>query len=812
MLTSIITALLLPALVCEDVQDTMKVVSLDEVSVVSNVKEIGTLRQQPTSSTHVSLAKLSSKGDNGIKSLGAMVPNFFVPDYGSKQSSVVYMRGIGSRIGTPAVGLYVDNVPYYDKTAFDFSFFDVESIDVLRGPQSTLYGRNAMSGLIRVHSYNPFYHNGTSVRLGYATAEQRRQASATHYQRVNDKFAFSAGAFYNGSDGFFRNSVTGKKVDASEAGGGRLRAIWKASGRLTFDANLSYEYSDEGAYPYYYTGALKGDEQYEALQGKISSNLESRYRRGLLNASVNTEYKTDAVTLNSVTAFQNINDRMFMDQDFLADDIYSLEQKQKINNISEEILLKNNGLKRWNWIVGANVFYQKQNIKAPVTFRKDGVAWLNSTINTNANKYMPSVAAGPMTMNFQFADNILGEELAFVNDFDTPVFGAALFHQSTFNNLFGIEGLSAALGLRLDYEDMRMTYDASYAFQHAYSLSGLLTPMNRQVEMVKEATYNEAGKYQGKMSNDYLKLLPKLSVMYNFAHGNVYATVSRGYRSGGYNPQDISEMLRAKMQTDMMATVRDVTVPVLDAQPMVPADKKEQIKQILDRMATGTPIDYSNLCTYSPEYAWNYEVGTHMDFLDRALSLDFSAFVIDVTDLQLSKMSENGFGRTITNAGRSRSIGMELSLRAHPVKALSLGAAYGLTNSTFRKYSLYDDAEKAEVDCRGNNVPFVPSNTLNLDAEYTFELNSNALRSITVGADYSYVGKIYWDELNKYSQSSYGLLGAHLSFSFKNFDVQFWGRNLTDKKYNTFWFESMSRGFEQHGKPLQFGATISAHL
>lgn len=824
MITSIISALLLPAMalangqdnvqngLADNAQDTVKVVSLDEVSIVSNIKETGTLRQQPASSTHISAARLSAKGENGIKAVGTMAPNFFVPDYGSKQTSAIYMRGIGSRIGTPAVGLYVDNVPYYDKTAFDFSFFDVESIDVLRGPQSTLYGRNTMGGLIKVHTYNPFYHNGTTVRLGYATAEQRRQASVSHYHRISDTFAFSAGGFYEGSDGFFRNDLTGKKVDGMESGGGRLRAIWKATDRLTFDANLGYEYSDEGAYPYYYTGALSGTEQYADCIGKITSNLESRYRRGLLNASLNTEYKTEALTLNSVTAFQNINDRMFMDQDFLKDDIYSLEQKQKINNISEEIILKNNGVKPWNWIVGANVFYQMQNINAPVTFRKDGVAWLNSIINTNANKYLPSIAAGPMTMNFVFADNINGDVLRFDDDSDTPAFGAALFHQSTFNDLFGVKGLTASVGLRLDYEKMKLDSETYFEFSHTYSLNGLLTPANRLVTMVKENSYDVNSTMVLGVDNDYLQVLPKASLTYSFAHGNVYGTVSRGYRSGGYNVQNISELLRSDVQVYMMKDVSNVTLPILENQPMVPADAKEKIKKVFGEMSTFKPFDANELCGYKPEYAWNYEIGTHLDFFDRALTADLSAFLINVSDLQLSKMSETGLGRTIINAGKSRSVGMEMALRAHPVSQLSIGAAYGLTSATFRKYEVYDDVNKVDVDCKGNKVPFVPSSTLNVDAAYTINIKSDILRSVTLGADYSYIGKIYWDELNKYSQSAYGLLGANISLAFKNVNLHLWGKNLTDTKYNTFWFESMSRGFEQHGKPLQFGATVQLSI
>lgn len=810
---SLLAAVALAISTPENIQDTLKTVSLDEINVVSNIKETGTLRQQPASTTYLSQDILYSKGATGMKSLGTLAPNLFMPDYGSKQTSAIYMRGIGSRIGNPSVGLYMDNVPFYEKSAFDFSFYDIESIDILRGPQSTLYGRNAMSGLIRVHTRNPLYYNGTDIRLGFASKENRRQASVTHYHHVNDKLAFSAGGFYDGGDGFFRNALSDKKTDGTQSGGGRIRAIFKANERLSFDGNISYEYSDEGAYPYFYTGTVDGNEQYGDYIGKISANLEGRYRRGLLNASVNTSYKTEAITLNSVTAYQNINDRMFMDQDFLADDIYSLEQKQKIGILSEELILKNNGKKAWNWLIGANFFRQWQNIKAPVTFRKDGVAWLNSTINTNANKYMPPVAAGPMTMNFVFADNIQGEALRFDDDFETPTTGLALFHQSTLNDLLGVEGLSASVGLRLDYEKMNMDYKAWYDFEHIYSLKGLLTPMNKEVTMVPEQTFHENNSsLKGTVSNDYLEFLPKVSLMYSFDAGNVYATMSRGYRSGGYNAQNISELLRMQMQTDMMRNVRDVTVPILEKQPMVPADKKETIKEILDRMATETPADVEGSCSYKPEYAWNYEIGTHLNFLDRTLTMDFTAFLSNISDLQLSKMSATGLGRTIHNAGKSRSIGIETALRFTPVKELSLGIAYGYTHSTFKDYAIYDDGQKKEIDCNGNYVPYIPSSTLNLDAAYAFQINKGMLKSLTVGADYSFAGKIYWDEQNLHSQDSYGIMGARIQLDFGCFDLQLWGRNLTNSSYNTFWFESMKRGFEQHGKPLQLGATASLHI
>ena len=130
--------------------------------------------------------------------------------------------------------------------------------------------------------------------------------------------------------------------------------------------------------------------------GKISYNDRSSYRRGLLNSGVNIEYQANNFILSAVTGYQNLNDRMFLDQDFTERDIFNIEQKQRANTISEEIVLKAKPGKRWQWATGAFGFYQWLHTTGPVLFKEEGVKWsLKTTPMQLLKKYLPNPELPP---------------------------------------------------------------------------------------------------------------------------------------------------------------------------------------------------------------------------------------------------------------------------------------------------------------------------------------------------------------------------------------------------------------------------------
>lgn len=761
------TCLLSATALAEDIntlpKDTTKVIDIEEVVVIASPKETGKLRELPNAVSLISQKDMQANQITTLKNVSALVPNFFMPDYGSKITSAVYIRGIGSRINTPAVGLYVDNIPYIDKSAFDFNFYDIERIDILRGPQGTLYGRNTMGGLIKVHTRSPFSYQGTDVKLSYGSKSNYRSASLTHYHRWNEHFAFSAGGYYEGSDGFFRNAYNGKKIDNMEAGGGRIRAIWLPSDNLKLDFTIGYDYSDEGGYPYYYTGALnKSKEEYKEHIGKISYNRDCGYRRGLFNTGLNIEYQGNSFIMNAVTGYQNLTDRMYLDQDFLPVDIYNIEQKQRINTLSEEITFKSKKNQRWIWVTGASGFYQWLHTDAPVTFQSEGIQWLENNINKG-------MASSGMPINLK----ILSETMPVPGIFDTPVLGAAIFHQSTFNHLL-FENLSATVGLRLDYEKNKIDYNSSAAMNIQMYMAG--KPMGKPME--------QAAEFIGKLDDDHVQLLPKFALKYDFnKQNNIYATVSRGFRSGGYNIQMFSELLQSALK---------------------------------QRPGAGSAVsddEIKNLVTYKPEYSWNYEIGSHLSLFGGKLKTDLAAFYMDTRNQQIAKFVESGLGRMMVNAGSSESYGAEVSLTASVNRNLSLNGSYGYTHSTFKKYDAGKSSSDENIDYSGHYVPFVPRHIMNVGANYSFFLGGNKwAQSLTVGLNYTGAGKIYWTEKNDVSQSFYGTLNGRISLQAKALQIDFWGRNLTNKDYTTFYFESMERGFEQRSKPLQLGVDVRYHF
>ena len=159
----------------------------------------------------------------------------------------------------------------------------------------------------------------------------------------------------------------------------------------------------------------------------------------------------------------------------------------------------------------------------------------------------------------------------------------------------------------------------------------------------------------------------------------------------------------------------------------------------------------------------------------------------------------------MVNAGKSTSYGFDLSANAWmPLgkNTLLLNAAYGFTHAKFDDYV-------GEEDYSGNYVPFAPRYTLSAAAELEVPVKNVVLN---MGANIKGAGRTYWTEDNSASEPFYLLLGAHVGATYKQFTLNFWGKNLTDCSYVPFYFVSMQQGFAQPCRPIQFGVDLTINL
>ena len=767
----------------EALTDSSKVVDLDEVVVVSQPKEQVRLRLQPVSSNVFGSEQLQQLNVRDLSQLSQYVPSFVMPSYGSRLTSSMYVRGIGSRINNPAVGVYYDNIPLMSKSAFNNHFYMLDRVDVLRGPQGTLYGQNTEGGLVRIYSKNPMNYQGTDVRLGIGTGLYSN-VEVAHYHRPSEKLAFSVAGFYSGLKGFIDNQNFDKKNDLTNEAGGKLRLMYAPNKKLTFDWTADYQYVNQNGFGYgemiKETGS-QGDMEFKTKPEDPSTTIMNGYKRNMFTTGLNISYNTDKLLFTSTTSYQFLEDLMLMDQDYMAGDYLQLSQAQKMNALTQEFVLRNHDTSRWQHTTGLFGSYQWMRTDAPVYFG-DGItapignaianAMKNSMIKGMLGRFM---AQGMTAEQAQAAAEAavakmgvtMTAEMAVPGLYHTPQMSLGLYHES---NILITDRLKATVGLRLAHDWAKIEYDA-LAYMNMTGGTANAT-----------ATYHLTSHVADARSKSFTQLLPKFALTYTFDEniGNIYALVSKGYRAGGYNFQMFSDIL----QTDLNAHQQDAMRGDYDVEH--------------------TAADYDAIeetTQYKPEESWNYELGTHLNLFGGSTHLDLSLYYMQIRNQQLSVMMPgSNYGRIMVNAGKSHSCGVEATLRGRAFdNAFDWGVTYAFTNAKFDEYDTYND----------NYVPFVPQHTFSAMADYHFG-------NFTIGANLAGQGKTWWDEANTFSQKLYATLGAHADYDFGPVLVSLWGRNITNTNYNTFAIASSAVGgthyFAQKANPIQVGADVRIHF
>ena len=722
-------------------------IELVEISASLKAENRGS---KPISATTMTMAQIEQRGIGSIKELSLIAPNFYQPDYGSSITSSIYVRGFGSRIDQPVLGLTIDDVPVRNKNSYDFDLFDIRRIELLRGPQGTLYGRNTSGGVMNITSLSPFDWQGFRA-MAELTSNLSQRASMAFYTKPTERLGVSFTVAGNNEMGYFTNTYNNTMCDAGYNFGGRLRLQWLANSRFSLDNILTAGYTNEGGYAYHLYNTESG------TYNPIAYNDPSNYKRLTISDGLVLHWNSDNIRLQSTTSVQYLGDVMTLDQDFTPKSMFTLSQQQSELAITEDIVIRNaDTTSRWQWLCGLFGFAKWLDISSPVTFKHDGVEELIlGNINNGIHTVFPDNNIKFDTDNFVIA-----------SDFNIPTYGTALYHQSYFD--FGRWRLTAGLRFDLEYTSMEYHSKAELGYMFDYTMTDFKPLLTE---------------FKGREKQLFWEVLPKLSIEYNTSVGNIYGTITRGYKSGGYNTQIFSDILQSKMMNDMLS---DLGIE-------------------LESAAGQTSYDSASATRYKPETSWNFEIGSHLRPV-KGLNIDAAAFWIECFDQQVTVLPKGmSTGRMMSNAARARSYGVELSVD-YGYKGFNIRSDYGYTNARFRKYN--DGVE----EYAGKRIPYSPEHTAALIASYSWHIDNPTLHNITLSADWRGTGSIYWNEANTLKQPFYSLLGAQLSLRMNRVQLTIWGRNLLNTKYDQFYFKSVGNEFLSKGKPLSAGIRVNVSI
>ena len=730
-------------------QDSIQTNHLEQVVIRSYVPQRPTAPSvgQPAALTWITSRDLSQYRMQSITDLTGRVPSLFVPDYGSKRSAAIYLRGSGARSSGQTIGLYVDGVPVLNKSGFNFDIPGITGVEVLRGPQGTLYGRNAMSGIINYYTRSAFDQPGGEAKLT-AGSHRLLRGSVEQAFRLSDKVGLSYGLSGTTRRGYFYNETRQAYQDSLRMVGGFAKLEYRPTEQLEMALSLSGDYVQQGGFPY------RTDDPRTKQPLPLSADAPETYERHTASLRYLLGYKWGRVQLQSATSYQYLFDETHMDMDALPVSYFYVTQRMREHGVTQEFILKNlregSARRRYDWSLGLFGYYDAKHVEAPVTFTHAAMSALLGPQLAAAHRRNPRIP------QMSYYDPERADKHN-ANTFEMPDWGVALYHESA---LHLDKNWTLTAGLRLDYE------------QHQIDYHSVGYPLGVQIAIpggTPQTITTPAVTLKGTQRVDYWHLLPKLALSYRPSERvHAYATVSRGVKTGGFNEQSFSDLITTAQQQAL---------------------RGQQVDPALIPSAT----------TYKPEHSWSYELGARYALPSAGLELSSSIYLMQVRDLQLTRFVASGAGRMVGNAGSSRTLGFELSATQRLWSSLRAHLNYSLTDARF--------TEETTAAKKGNFVPFIPRHTYSvmLSANEPLSRHLRLLGEV----EYAGLGEIYWREDNTTRESLQSTLRARLGLSYDRYTLALWGANLTDNSYTVFQAASPLGRLFQTSAPRTLGVDLS---
>lgn len=722
---------------------------LEEV-VVTAQKRAQSLQDVPMSVSAVTDAAIKNAGISSLDEVKNLVPALNIYSAASPAMSSIAIRGAGTGASDPtlepSVGVFVDGV-FMPRSVFGMSdLVDIDRVEVLLGPQGTLYGKNTNAGVVSVHTKDApsEFEAEVEVSLGEDNLQETKLSIG---DVLTDGLGYRVAAVSRLRDGFMSDEISGDDhYNQLDRQAYRGQVFWEPNDIFSVrtiayyslsDANGSeneLEYNPASAY-YGYLGALGQTPGIDSGDRKVSLTQPGGGRLEVQGASVQLDYELGSgLSLTSITAYQEWEqDNLYSDGDGTALPILATNDRMDEQSISQELRLTSPGGETVDWVAG--LFYFKSNMhrgsQEDIYAQYGGLPFVASPV---------ALAA--------VAPNLIevGDYAFWENKYETE--SLAVFGQATWNIT---ENTSLTAGLRYGEEDKDFamhvsSYDVDgtlFNFANWFTgdyTGGSFVPLTSGSLTTNPADFLSWGPVDRENDRSDDDVTGMLSLNHTIDDAMLYATVSTGSKSGGFNGS------------------------------FGPAGTDER--------------------GFEQEDTINYEVGAKIDgLLDGRMRLNLAYFYTEYKDFQAATFDPTTVSFFVINAGKQVTQGVDLDLTYMVSESLTLTTKLEYLDA---KYKDFEGANCHALtggpgcDQSGMRMPFAANWTGSVALDYSLPLNND-------DEIYAHVGMSFKSDHSAdptfapYAEGvNYELWDARFGWRNDNWDISIWGKNLTDETYTQF--------------------------
>ena len=789
---------------------------LEEI-VVTAQKRVESLQDIPISITTIDGGKIEEAGINNIEDLAAYVPNLMLTE--NAVATSIVMRGVGpgaNQSFEQSVGLYVDGIHLAKGRQTRTGLFDLERVEVLRGPQGILFGKNTLAGAINVSSATPLPGDEFSGKISVGIESNDGQEIQAHLAgSITDKLAVRFAFKDREDDGYLPNSLINRDGPSTEETLWRLAATWQPTDNVTVKFkhaegdnkrvgatsvvnildpvnNLSpanrLAYGIVGAvYPQvainvaggildqFGDGISLGGNALAASLGGSTVAGEKPVGTDTQNSDTSLNIDVDfgdGYTFTSVTGYSEYEYEDGIDADFLPIQFIGRSDISDYEQTSQEFRIASDPSKRFSYIAGAYIEEQTQNIDRNVSF--DGTLGVPNVVAAITGwptlLVLPPAAAGffgvPFGVNGLTSFNQMSRTGNWIQETDSW----AVFFQGEYQIS---DSLTLTAGVRYTEEDK----DARGRALIGTDTTGLA---NHNPNPFLAAIFR--GIQANTFDHDYIdsrttdQTTPGVSLEWSRSDDHLYyASYQEGFKSGGFNAVD---------------------------------DQAPDLSRDSGPLYTIPGAGWS----YDDETASSFEIGGKHTLLDGAMNFNWSLFSSDYDDQQISTFVGTGF--VVRNAASSSVDGLELDVRWQATDNLFIGtnlalldAAYGafptagcteIQSSNVRDglpsggctVNIGADGQRiSNQDLAGKTLPHAPEYSGALFAEYGRSINDNMAWFFNVDVNFTdeYLLTGDLDPLDR--QEGFEKINVRTGIRGDSWELMFYGKNITDE-------ETASGGFD----------------